>query len=227
MINRMLGLLGLDFEIEVQSELFSPISADLYLGSRPKPEQTETLKQKGITHIVSCLDLESRSKVAFLEHEFETGFLPIKDSIEEDISLSLPAFFTFLSDSKRNAPDSKTLVHCEAGVSRSATLVLAHLMTKNHLSFYDAYLNVRSKRTQILPNIGFASQLQQYERRSQTTAAPGKVSSLARYLQEICHVPVEIELLQDTPEKNDFQAMPALQAIFGDNIPRAIQGIRL
>lgn len=59
--------------------------------------------------------------------------------------------------------DGKTLVHCVAGVSRSASLVIAYLMKHMGMSLRDAYHHVKSIRPQIRPNIGFFRQLIAYE----------------------------------------------------------------
>lgn len=226
--NRLVSMLGLDFEIDFQDEKLSQISADLYLGSRPKIKDVEILKKIGITHIVSCLNLEKHSELTFLEQDFQTIFLPVRDGVDENITSVLPSFFDFVSMSENSSPKAKVLVHCEAGVSRSATLVIALLMIREQISFYDAFLAVRSKRAKVLPNIGFASQLQSFEHAtSQEKPVTGLTSSLSQYLHQICNVPLEIELLQAVLEAHDFKALPALHAIFGDDIPRVIQGVRL
>lgn len=226
--SRMLSLLGLNFDVELQEDLFSQISSDVFLGSHPTPEQVETLKKKGITHIVSCLDEEKRSKVAFLNADFQTLFLPVKDGIHEDISLALPTFFNFMSHSQSSSSKAKVLVHCEAGVSRSATLVLAHLMNRDRKSFFDTFKELHSKRAKVLPNIGFASQLQKFEHSyCKEKPALDRLSSLAQYLHEICNVPVEIEVLQSVLEANDYNALSAIHAVFGEDIPRVIQGVRV
>lgn len=49
-------------------------------------------------------------------------------------------------------------MHCVQGVSRSATLVIAYLMIKHHMTVQDALRLVRSKR-EICPNPGFLQQL--------------------------------------------------------------------
>jgi len=51
------------------------------------------------------------------------------------------------------------LVHCAAGVSRSATLCIAYVMWKERLRVAEAFLAVQSKRTIIDPNEGFREQL--------------------------------------------------------------------
>jgi hypothetical protein len=52
----------------------------------------------------------------------------------------------------------KVMVNCKQGASRSATLVLAFLMIKRHLTVQDAVRTVRAKR-EIAPNPGFLQQL--------------------------------------------------------------------
>lgn len=98
-------------------------------------------------------------------------------------------------------------------------------MTTEDLSFLDAYMLLREKRPGVLPNIGFASQLQhlEHERRSERP----ELSSLARYLRDIACAPVPIEELQEVLERHDYNAPKALRAIFADEIPRVVQGARL
>lgn len=50
-----------------------------------------------------------------------------------------------------------------AGVSRSATLVIAYMMKRYRLSLKEAEQLVRSKRPFINPNPGFMKQLQLYD----------------------------------------------------------------
>ncbi|KAK8743046.1 hypothetical protein OTU49_001501 [Cherax quadricarinatus] len=55
------------------------------------------------------------------------------------------------------------LVHCNAGVSRSASIVIAYLMRHYSMSFDEAFRFVKSKRSFIRPNPGFLEQLKEYE----------------------------------------------------------------
>lgn len=50
------------------------------------------------------------------------------------------------------------MVHCKVGASRSATIVIAFLMIKRHMTVQEAVRMVRSKR-EIAPNEGFLQQL--------------------------------------------------------------------
>lgn len=56
------------------------------------------------------------------------------------------------------------LVHCQAGISRSATIVIAYCMHKERLSFEAAMAVVSAARSKIWPNMGFKCQLEQFEK---------------------------------------------------------------
>lgn len=56
----------------------------------------------------------------------------------------------------------KVFVHCAAGVSRSASFVIAYLMKSKLMPYLDAYALVKCKRPIIKPNSGFVKQLEEY-----------------------------------------------------------------
>jgi hypothetical protein len=56
------------------------------------------------------------------------------------------------------------LVHCQAGISRSATIVIAYCMWKERLSADAATALVSAARSAIWPNMGFKTQLREFER---------------------------------------------------------------
>ena len=58
----------------------------------------------------------------------------------------------------------KVLVHCMAGASRSATIVIAYLMWTNKWKFDKALDFVTTKRPIVCPNDGFQSQLKIFEK---------------------------------------------------------------
>lgn len=51
------------------------------------------------------------------------------------------------------------LIHCTAGVSRSASLCLAYLMKHQRMTLRKAFMHLRSVRPAIRPNTGFFRQL--------------------------------------------------------------------
>ena len=177
---------------------------------------------------MSCLAEDYRPRVAFLANDFECLFLPLRDGIHEDIASSFAPFFDFAGQVRNAHDEAKLLVHCEVGVSRSATLATALVMSSEGKSLFDAFSEVRCKRPEVLVNIGFASQLQRLEH----TLSPGlrddsQLSSLARYLKQVCSVPAEAELLQEMLARHDYDAPRALRSLFDNEIPRVVQGVRL
>lgn len=55
------------------------------------------------------------------------------------------------------------LVHCHAGVSRSAAIVCAYLMKKSSWSLQQALSHMKQRRNRVKPNENFVRILQQYE----------------------------------------------------------------
>lgn len=58
----------------------------------------------------------------------------------------------------------KVLVHCQAGVSRSATICLAYLMYTAKVGLETAFEHIKSRRSVISPNLNFMRQLENYEK---------------------------------------------------------------
>lgn len=81
-----------------------------------------------------------------------------QSNIEQYFQQTNEFIHSFLSKSQ------SVYVHCLMGVSRSSSIVIAYLMWAHHLSLRDAMSLVQRKRACIKPNIGFESQLKNYEK---------------------------------------------------------------
>jgi protein-tyrosine phosphatase len=84
----------------------------------------------------------------------------INDMPQENISLLFDEAVDFI----KNGIDSEeaVLVHCNAGVSRSPSFVIAYFMKELSMSFDDALSYVQGKRSIVFPNQGFVRQLKAY-----------------------------------------------------------------
>lgn len=69
----------------------------------------------------------------------------------------------------------RTLVHCVAGVSRSAAMVLGYLVKHRAMSLADAFALLRAARPAVRPNSGFFRQLIDWELRQLGTSSVSMV----------------------------------------------------
>ncbi|XP_069461706.1 dual specificity protein phosphatase 8-like [Ambystoma mexicanum] len=130
----------------------------LYLGSQSDALDQEVITQHGITHLlnISC----SCPKPSFVP---ESHFLriPINDSYCDKILPWLQPATEFID--KVELVNGKVLVHCLAGISRSAAIAIAYVMSTVGLPLDDAYRFVKEKRPTISPNFNFLGQLLEHE----------------------------------------------------------------
>ena len=68
---------------------------------------------------------------------------------------------SFIKDAKEK--QERVLVHCFAGISRSASVTIAFIMHEMRVSMLEAHDFVRERRVCICPNAGFVKQLLQFE----------------------------------------------------------------
>ncbi|XP_069326085.1 dual specificity protein phosphatase 19 isoform X2 [Eulemur rufifrons] len=66
-------------------------------------------------------------------------------------------------DTLKKHKDGVVLVHCNAGVSRAAAIVIGFLMNSEETSFTSAFSLVKNARPSICPNSGFMEQLRTYQ----------------------------------------------------------------
>uniref|UniRef100_A0A8C0IZH3 protein-tyrosine-phosphatase n=1 Tax=Chelonoidis abingdonii TaxID=106734 RepID=A0A8C0IZH3_CHEAB len=70
----------------------------------------------------------------------------------------------------------RVLVHCQAGISRSATICLAYLMMKKRVKLEEAFEFVKQRRSIISPNFSFMGQLLQFESQVLATSCATETS---------------------------------------------------
>jgi len=138
----------------------------LYLGGVDAVADTERVSDQGIRAVVCCLrDMEFPAKD--FSKDLKYCRVDVEDMSREPIELFFPEATEFIHS--RVSRDQPVLVHCRAGVSRSASVVMAYLMTYQGYSLHDAFFLVRSRRSCVSPNIGFMEKLCDYEEAQQDT----------------------------------------------------------
>jgi protein-tyrosine phosphatase len=91
--------------------------------------------------------------------------------------------FDFIDEALKE--QKNILVHCAAGVSRSATLVVAYLMSRKGLSLDQAMATVYQKRPWIRPNAGFMQLLKTFEGKLKQAEGEKKEAPVANALKPL------------------------------------------
>jgi atypical dual specificity phosphatase len=136
----------------------SEINDHLYL-SGAGVLRPEKLKQKKISCVVNATAEEPNAYLPGMDY--------LKIRIEDHPYARLDQYFDMVADKIRAVRDrgGRTLVHCMAGVSRSASLCIVYLVKYERMSLRQAYHYVKSARPIIRPNVGFWKQMVEYERK--------------------------------------------------------------
>jgi predicted protein tyrosine phosphatase len=139
------------------------INPRLYLGSISSAANRSALAEEGITHVLSvCLsakDVGHRQRIRIPPSGDEPCtrlVVAIEDKASARLDKHFDACSNFISEGLR---EGAILVHCQAGQSRSATVVIAYLMREERWPLETALRFVQKKRPSVHPNIGFLDQL--------------------------------------------------------------------
>ncbi|XP_035464322.2 protein phosphatase Slingshot homolog 1 isoform X1 [Scophthalmus maximus] len=148
--NEMLLILG-------QMDKATLIFDHVYLGSEWNASNLEELRDCGVGHILNV----TREIDNFFPGMFSYHNVRVYDEDATDLLAHWNDTYNFIVKAKKN--NSKCLVHCKMGVSRSASTVIAYAMKEYGWSLERAYNFVKQKRSIAQPNAGFMRQLAEYE----------------------------------------------------------------
>jgi len=148
--------LELDEPTVVRSEHIEAheILSNLYLSPGFVATDESKLRSDGITHVLNCaIELETQQFTSI-----QVLHLKLYDSPEQELPFARAE--SFISECIETG--GKCLVHCNAGQSRSASLIIYYLLNKG-ISLNQALAYVKARKPNIRPNFGFASQLEKAE----------------------------------------------------------------
>jgi atypical dual specificity phosphatase len=136
------------------SKIIYTDSKKLYLGDMFDANNESDLKEKNITSII-CVAEDVNIKLT------NSNISVYKYNLQDSYDCNISLYFDEITNLIHN--QNTVLVNCVAGISRSASFVIAYLMKYYGLTLKDAFLYVRKRRNQICPNKKFMTYLFEYE----------------------------------------------------------------
>ena len=130
----------------------SQITDNIYISSIDEASNINILRKHNITYVLNCSDLSNNvAKYTNIKYLF----LNLIDQPEYSNLLikKLPCAHEFIDDAIKN--NAKIVVHCQAGVSRSVSVVIAYLAKTYNWDIGEAFLYVSKYRSIADPNLGF------------------------------------------------------------------------
>ena len=134
----------------------------MWLGNQDTALTKDVLQKLNIPHVLVV--------GSFLDQRFPEDFtykqILIQDNPEENIAQHFPECHEFIEGA------SSVYVHCAAGVSRSASVVISYVMKTKQWSLFKAYDYVKKIRAYVRPNDGFQRQLYAYQQELKIETEP-------------------------------------------------------
>ena len=148
---------GIEGEKIMRDEMQSVVPG-LYIGGWKPANNKPMLKSAKVTHIVCCIDVSEPERYP---QDFEYHCIKADDRDDEDLFQYFQEAVTFIRQALCSG--GIVYVHCGAGISRSATICSAFLISELHMTSKQAVNCCIQARPFVRPNNGFLKQLKRLE----------------------------------------------------------------
>ena len=129
----------------------------LYLGSYQNACNNNDLIDLKINYILNC--------AAECQNKNYPEIIYFKAKINDFPNFNISLFFNKTNEfiNKAKLSGKNILIHCQLGISRSTTCLIAYMIKYLGYNTISAMKYIKNKRPQIMPNFGFLQQLKDYE----------------------------------------------------------------
>ena len=134
------------------------VDTNVYISGYLIAADPDFIRRNGINRIVKLIADDSSYHGGYHRHP-DVKYLVIAadDTPSYDIRAGADSALRFIQEGIAN--NERILVHCHAGISRSATVVLLHLMINRGYTLEFAFMRLRMARPFVNPNPGFMRHL--------------------------------------------------------------------
>ncbi|XP_048045793.1 dual specificity protein phosphatase 18 [Megalobrama amblycephala] len=157
---------------------FAQITDGLYIGNGKTANDSSVISSLNITCIINATQ-DINSNIPTIDY--------MHVSVSDDPESRLTDHFDAVADKIHQVTEGhgRVLVHCNAGVSRSATLCLAYLMKHRRMTLAEAHALLKAQRPIVRPNSGFWSQLIEYEQKLHGKNTVGMINSPVGHIPDL------------------------------------------
>ncbi|XP_026855600.2 dual specificity protein phosphatase 10 isoform X1 [Electrophorus electricus] len=144
---------------DIENAELTTVLPFLYLGNERDAQDLDQMQRMNIGYILNVT-----THLPLYHYDlglFSYKRLPATDSNKQNLRQYFEEAFEFIEEAHQAGKG--LLIHCQAGVSRSATIVIAYLMKHTWMTMTDAYKFVKMRRPIISPNLNFMGQLLEFE----------------------------------------------------------------
>ncbi|KAJ5746102.1 hypothetical protein N7520_011284 [Penicillium odoratum] len=164
-LGQSMDLTDPDWFLQMDGSLPSRILPYMYLGNLNHANNVGLLWELGIRRVLSIGEVVSwtqderdkwgENNLMYINNVQDNGIDPLCQEYAKCLE--------FIEKGKNEG--TATLVHCRVGVSRSASICIAHVMAEKGLTFPNAYCFVRARRLNVIiqPHLRFVYELLQWE----------------------------------------------------------------
>lgn len=142
-------------EITVYPSLI--LENQIYLGKGEQATNAKITSDLKLTHVIN---IGSEHPSPFTD-SIQYLNINLDDNPSSDLKIYFSKACQFITDAL--SANGRILIHCNLGVSRSSTTLIAYLMKSKQWTLKEAHDFVRDRRTCIRPNRGFLQQLSDWE----------------------------------------------------------------
>ncbi|XP_060912300.1 uncharacterized protein si:dkey-175m17.7 [Labrus mixtus] len=179
---------------DAENAVVSAILPFLFLGNERDAQDLDLLMRLNIGYVVN---VTTHLPLYHVNSGLRYKRLPATDNSKQNLRQYFEEVFEFIEEAYQSGQG--VLVHCQAGVSRSATIVIAYLMKHTLMTMTDAYKYVRSRRPVVSPNLNFMGQLLEFERDLNSGVTPRILMPKLNGVETQVHVSVLYRMKGDTP----------------------------